>query len=342
MRWCGLEGIAAEHHTLLVALRSDQKVSSLNVQVQLGAASRQDPLAGWPLPVKIRRLSNRTYPKIHPMFGGRARTPQWGTTEYGSRFGSSRRPLNESARYAARASPVMMSQPRAPHSYSPAPQHAGRTRPATEKDVSMICRGVRAGTVLRKQTILKADHFPSGQNPDLAERINGAPNFRQVNALPIFGVGQPTVDAMLDVVSRVGTPKMIWCNLREEPVVYINGKPFCLKDRSMPFNNVENTGIEAADVERMEETLRREIIHEASCNGGEILLHDETAPAEAGVAAWGEVVAYWETITPDSVMTPAQVYGRLKQQGWVIRLLHLGLSCCACQIQRRLSQSSNH
>jgi len=249
-------------------------------------------------------------------FRGRASTPAWGTTEYGSKFGSSRRPVNESARYAARASPVMMSQPRGPHSYSPAPQQAGRTRPATEKDVSMICRGVRAGTVLRKQTILKADHFPSGQNPDLSERINGAPNFRQVNTLPIFGVGQPTVDAMLDVVARVNTPKMIWCNLREEPVVYINCKPFCLKDRSMPFNNIENTGIEAADVERMEETLRREIIREASCNGGEILLHDETVPEEAGVAAWGEVVAYWETITADSVMTPAQAYGRLKQQGF--------------------------
>jgi len=181
----------------------------------------------------------------------------------------------------------------------------------------MICRGVRSGTVLRKKTILKSDHFPSSQNPSLFERIEGAPNFRQADDMDVFGVGQPTVGALSQVVRRVGAASVCWCNLREEPCVYINNRPYCLKARESPFNNLENTGLEAADVERMEEVLKREIIEEAASLGGEILLHDETSPAAGGgVAAWGEVYAYWESVNPQNVQTPREVFQRLKAAGY--------------------------
>lgn len=38
----------------------------------------------------------------------------------------------------------------------------------------------RSGEVLGRSTILKSDHFPGCQNVNLPEKIEGAPNFREV------------------------------------------------------------------------------------------------------------------------------------------------------------------
>ncbi|RWV81344.1 hypothetical protein GW17_00057243 [Ensete ventricosum] len=61
----------------------------------------------------------------------------------------------------------------------------------------------RGGSVLGKKTILKSDHFPGCQNKRLTPQIDGAPNYRQV--------------------------------------VYINGRPFVLRDVERPFSNLEYT-----------------------------------------------------------------------------------------------------
>ncbi|EXB41008.1 hypothetical protein L484_020743 [Morus notabilis] len=54
----------------------------------------------------------------------------------------------------------------------------------------------RGGAVLGKKTILKSDHFPGCHNKRLSPHIDGAPNYRQV--------------------------------------VYINGRPFVLRDVEGP------------------------------------------------------------------------------------------------------------
>ena len=60
-----------------------------------------------------------------------------------------------------------------------------------------------------------------------------------MGALPIFGVGMPTVDGVVSVLKNVsgstspGASKRVhalWINMREEPVVYINGRPFVLRE----------------------------------------------------------------------------------------------------------------
>jgi hypothetical protein len=42
----------------------------------------------------------------------------------------------------------------------------------------------RSGEVLGRSTILKSDHFPGCQNTNLPEKIEGAPNFREVGYGP--------------------------------------------------------------------------------------------------------------------------------------------------------------
>jgi hypothetical protein len=39
-----------------------------------------------------------------------------------------------------------------------------------------------------------------------------------------------------------GQRHVLWHNMREEPVLYINGKPYVVREADQPFCNVEYTG----------------------------------------------------------------------------------------------------
>ena len=39
-----------------------------------------------------------------------------------------------------------------------------------------------------------------------------------------------------------GSKTVLWHNLREEPVLYINGKPYVVRESNKPFANLEYTG----------------------------------------------------------------------------------------------------
>ena len=52
---------------------------------------------------------------------------------------------------------------------------------------------------------------------------------------PVFGTGQPTLagfdKVMEPIIKKYGDEKIIyWANLRQEPVVYVNGKPYTARD----------------------------------------------------------------------------------------------------------------
>lgn len=105
-----------------------------------------------------------------------------------------------------------------------------------------VVAALRKGEVLGSQTVLKSDHCPGCQNTSLPERVEGAPNFREVPGFPVYGVANPTIDGILSVIKRIGSSKrgrpVFWHNMREEPVIYINGKPFVLREVERPFKNM--------------------------------------------------------------------------------------------------------
>lgn len=100
----------------------------------------------------------------------------------------------------------------------------------------------RTGEVLGSQTVLKSDHCPGCQQPNLPERVEGAPNFREIPGFPVYGVANPTVEGIKSVIQRIGSSKdgrpVFWHNMREEPVIYINGKPFVLREVERPYKNM--------------------------------------------------------------------------------------------------------
>jgi hypothetical protein len=74
--------------------------------------------------------------------------------------------------------------------------------------------------------------------------IRGAINFRNISGTRIYALGQPTVDAVDEVISRVRTDhpqtwKIVWITLREEPIVYVNGAPYCLRRERFALRNLK-------------------------------------------------------------------------------------------------------
>lgn len=132
------------------------------------------------------------------------------------------------------------------------------------------------------QTILKIDHWSS----DLLSRsvIEGAPNFRHIADSNIFAVAQPTLSGMKNVLKAVSSiigssvKDFVWINLREEPIIYINGTPFVLRDHYYTLRNIKSySGINETRLELLENRLKEDINKELIAYDGQILLHEESA-----------------------------------------------------------------
>lgn len=189
----------------------------------------------------------------------------------------------------------------------------------------------RRGNVLAAMTILKYDHFPGCQKMSLAERLEGAPNFRQVlmpeivgvDRLAVYGVAMPKAEAIKLVLEKMqahhnGSRKALWISLREEPVAFVKGRPFVLRVVKDPVANIEMTGIISERVESMEERLKTDILAELRQFSNNLLLHEE----EMGKHGY-EVVPVWEHAEESSIATPAEVYANICKEGYDLTYIRI-------------------
>ncbi|KAG2430310.1 hypothetical protein HYH02_013787 [Chlamydomonas schloesseri] len=190
---------------------------------------------------------------------------------------------------------------------------------AQELPAPEIVISSRAGDVLIKHTTLKADHFPSCHNTKLVPIMEGAPNFRQIPNVPVYGVAIPTVTGLRSALNAVGANKgarkVYWQNLREEPLVFINGNPFVVREADQPFCNLEYTGIDRSRVEDMERRLKEDILQEAAAFGNRILVKHENEDLS--------LYDHWEPVTAADVQTPNEVYAELRADGYHIDYLRV-------------------
>ncbi|ESL11393.1 hypothetical protein TRSC58_00858 [Trypanosoma rangeli SC58] len=214
----------------------------------------------------------------------------------------------------------------------------------------------RNGDVLTANFVLKADHFPGCQKKGLRPELCGAPNFRKVDLVNVYGVAIPTLRGIHNILSLLGAsaeplqvypgesndrelhigfaaPRLfsphfgqeelakplrgsvVWVNLREEPILYVGDRPFVLRNIDAPYVNVELTGIAAHKVEEVEIQLMKDVLKEASQQGGMFLVSDEGEP--------GELVGMWEPATRETVKTVREVYNELAEQGIRVTMLRL-------------------
>ncbi|THG97465.1 hypothetical protein EW026_g4541 [Hermanssonia centrifuga] len=199
----------------------------------------------------------------------------------------------------------------------------------------------RSGTILSASTILKSDFFSNLQKMTLPERIDGSPNFRRVplslrrvrsgSSTPdqsefvaatedgrwVCGSGMPTLQGLRRALTRVdagpdGHNVVYWTSLREEPVIYVAGRPHVLRLVDRPLENVEATGVTTEVVERMEEKFKSDVIREVQAGNGRILLHDEVEE-RPGVFS---IIPIWEEVSEDDIMTPRNVFELMVKENY--------------------------
>ena len=185
----------------------------------------------------------------------------------------------------------------------------------------------RDGSVLARDTILKSDHFGQSRHAGIDLQLSGAPNFRQAN-LNVFGVAQPTVYGLATVLRllRCGPHReclpeqsCTWFSTREEPLIYINNRPFVLRDRDSPFENIRSyAGISATRIEQMELRLKADIAEEAGRNNGLLLVHDETEDRQQRIAPCLTAI--------DSIKTSAEVFAEMQTNGFCVNYQRVPVS----------------
>jgi len=102
-------------------------------------------------------------------------------------------------------------------------------------------------------------------------------NFRQVPGFPVFGTGQPTEAGFTQLAEKLSKDKIIWFNLRQEPVAYIGGLPVAPRQKDKPHINVEVPG-SPADVDALEAKFVKEISSREK--DGNVEVHKDAGFAE--------------------------------------------------------------
>eukprot|EP01080_Neovahlkampfia_damariscottae_P005741 gene5741-9563_t len=181
--------------------------------------------------------------------------------------------------------------------------------------VSMILSS-RKGNVMGKRNMLKADHFPSCQRKSLLPHLEGAPNYRKVENVKghIYGVAIPTLIGIKSVLDYISAKKnqVYWICLREEPVCYIDGIPYVLRDFDNPFTNITQTGISSERLEEMEDRLKGDILREAKKYNEKFLVHDEVEEISG-------LITEWKDATSKTILTPREVYQQIEKEGYKIK-----------------------
>jgi len=111
----------------------------------------------------------------------------------------------------------------------------------------------------------------------------------------LYGLSQPTQDgiyrvleAVLSELDQTAEGRVLWINLREEPILYIHGVPYVLRNEAVSLRNVKSyAGISSSRLELLEDRLKGDVINELRAFEGRLLLHTETT--DGVVPVWVQV-----------------------------------------------------
>merc|ERR1712145_3942 len=119
-----------------------------------------------------------------------------------------------------------------------------------------------------------ADHFEKIQK--LPEKIDGVPNFRRVPGYKVYCCGQPTMAGFEAAINKAcgdlypKANKIIWLNMRQEPIVYVNGNPICARPPNKIGEYAELGDVTRDMVKKDEEEFLRVIEGRAKGNDGKL------------------------------------------------------------------------
>jgi hypothetical protein len=105
---------------------------------------------------------------------------------------------------------------------------------------------------------------------------------------------------------------IVWLMLREEPLIFVNGRSVVLRERAEPFHNMGVfRGITPERIEDLEWRLKHDVVAEAAHYNGNIIMHEEVTRREVELT--------WEATSMESVSTPSEIFAKLRMEGYHIR-----------------------
>lgn len=137
------------------------------------------------------------------------------------------------------------------HNFSPAPEALTlmyRTVVALFSEKGIYSSTLYESWKLKQsRTLLKSDQWRM-ESMHLDHEIRGAINFRNIPGTKIYALGQPTLEAMDQVLEEIRAEhptasRIVWIVLREEPIVYVNSEPYCLRRERFSLRNMKGVVI---------------------------------------------------------------------------------------------------
>merc|ERR1712223_2057762 len=155
-------------------------------------------------------------------------------------------------------------------------------------------------------------------------KIDGAPNFRQVNGFPVYGTAQPTEVALKTILEKLHGAKdksaeadqavchnVVWFNMRQEPVIYINGTPFAPRVPGSLHENIELDCVEPTDDLKVLSKHFVNILNERAAADGTLKVHKDVAFTENPM----EREDVEESVKVESLMNLGDLLKKLKSDG---------------------------
>jgi len=123
------------------------------------------------------------------------------------------------------------------------------------------------------------DHFEKIQK--LKDKVDGVPNFRRVPGYKVYCCGQPTKAGFEKCIEKVCEkyPKdgpIVWINMRQEPIVYVNGNPVCARPPNKIGEYAELGNVTRASIKADEEEFYKVLESRAKAADGKIKVFDVT------------------------------------------------------------------
>lgn len=123
-----------------------------------------------------------------------------------------------------------------------------------------------------------SDHFEKIQK--LPDKIDGVPNFRRVPGYKVYCCGQPTKDGFERAIDKAcgdkypKDGKIIWINMRQEPIVYVNGNPVCARPPNKIGEYAELGNVTRASVKADEEEFIKVLESRVKSGEGKLKVTD--------------------------------------------------------------------
>ena len=119
-----------------------------------------------------------------------------------------------------------------------------------------------------------ADHFDKIQK--LPDKVEGVPNFRRVPGYKVYCCGQPTAAGFEAAILKAcgetypKDGKIVWINMRQEPIVYVNGAPICARPPNKIGEYAELGDVTRDDIKRDEAEFVNVINGKVKNNDGKL------------------------------------------------------------------------